>query len=699
MASYIYVPQQNPPPGFQPFFDPLQSMAATVPPVIGQPHLSHQQTAMAQHPVGLQPIHQLLLSGATVAAGRDMTAGIKRGSEDMLTQPTQMVNNASGVTILNELSPDLEPNDAKKVKYEPTTDANANQTALSKVIEVSNVPPDTRETDLVQIAVPFGKVTNVAIARNKNKAYIEMGELSQAAACINYHQSVPARVKNSPVQLQFSAHHKELKADQNPAAVAAISAANTAQVGLADPNDPKTVLHIIVDNLVFPVSIDVLKQIFSRYGQVLKIIIFNKNNQFQALVQYSDQISAHTAKVSLDGQNIYNNCCTLRIDFSKLGSLNIKYNNEKSRDYTNLNLPTGDGNPNSQSPGLDIPSPTPNMMHVTPGAGSVANGVSYAPSSLAQAQAAIAASAAMSGLQSSQNMAGFGAPITYLSPSGVPQAMHPMPYQVTNLPPHLTQSLGHIPQGLAPAGLPAGLTSHHGMPPLPNINPAAMMGMGLAPSIASQMAANLAARLPAGMAQSGCVILVSNLDEEKATPDDLFTLFGVYGDVIRVKILYNKKDNALLQYSEPTQAQLALTHLDKIKVWGKQIRVAPSKHPIVQMPTDLQADGARLTKDYTNSPLHRYKKKGSKNYQNIYPPSATLHLSNIPPDVQGELLKTEFAKYGTVTAFKFFEKDHKMALIQMETIDDAVMGLVAMHNFEFGVNKMHLKVAFSKFYI
>ena len=74
----------------------------------------------------------------------------------------------------------------------------------------------------------------------------------------------------------------------------------------------------------------------------------------------------------------------------------------------------------------------------------------------------------------------------------------------------------------------------------------------------------------------------------------------------------------------------ALTHLDKIKVWGKQIRVAPSKHPIVQMPTDLQADGAKLTKDYTNSPLHRYKKKGSKNYQNIYPPSATLHLSNIP---------------------------------------------------------------------
>lgn len=39
---------------------------------------------------------------------------------------------------------------------------------------------------------------------------------------------------------------------------------------------------------------------------------------------------------------------------------------------------------------------------------------------------------------------------------------------------------------------------------------------------------------------------------------------------------------------------------------------------------------AGLTKDFTNSPLHRFKKPGSKNFQNIYPPSAVLHLSNIP---------------------------------------------------------------------
>lgn len=35
-----------------------------------------------------------------------------------------------------------------------------------------------------------------------------------------------------------------------------------------------------------------------------------------------------------------------------------------------------------------------------------------------------------------------------------------------------------------------------------------------------------------------------------------FVRLGVYGDVQRVKILYNKKDSALVQLAEPHQAQL-----------------------------------------------------------------------------------------------------------------------------------------------
>lgn len=31
---------------------------------------------------------------------------------------------------------------------------------------------------------------------------------------------------------------------------------------------------------------------------------------------------------------------------------------------------------------------------------------------------------------------------------------------------------------------------------------------------------------------------------------------GVYGDVVRVKIMFNKKDNALVQFQDGNQAQI-----------------------------------------------------------------------------------------------------------------------------------------------
>ena len=51
---------------------------------------------------------------------------------------------------------------------------------------------------------------------------------------------------------------------------------------------------------------------------------------------------------SLDGQNIYTGCCQLKIDYSKLSNLNVKYNNDKSRDFTRPDLPSGLPPPEAQ---------------------------------------------------------------------------------------------------------------------------------------------------------------------------------------------------------------------------------------------------------------------------------------------------------------------------------------------------------------
>nr|CAD7394364.1 unnamed protein product [Timema cristinae] len=461
-------------------------------------------------------------------------------------------------------------NDAKKVKL----DKNQNGKP-SKVIHIRNIPNEVTEAEIIHLGIPFGRVTNVLVLKGKNQAFLEMADEVAASTMVNYFTSCMAQLRGRAVYVQFS-NHKELKTDQthsnaNASAQAALQAASA----LSGQNDtqggPNTVLRVIVEHMVYPVTLDVLCQIFTRFGKVMKIVTFTKNNTFQALIQYPDVVTAQAAKLSLDGQNIYNSCCTLRIEYSKLSSLNVKYNNDKSRDYMNPNLPTGD-------PGLDA---------------TLALGGELIP------QLLLAAQGGRHREQATARLPNPGAPGVLASPFA---AMHGLGSPLTS------------PYGNSVGGLGAGMP---------------LAGFQLPGAAAASALGAAGIRLAGTMGATGCVLLVSNLNEEMVTPDALFTLFGVYGDVQRVKILYNKKDSALIQMSEPHQAHLAMTHMDKLRVFGKQIRVMPSKHQTVQLPKEGQPD-AGLTKDYSNSALHRFKKPGSKNYQNIYPPSSTLHLSNIP---------------------------------------------------------------------
>uniref|UniRef100_A0A671P4Q7 Polypyrimidine tract-binding protein 1 n=1 Tax=Sinocyclocheilus anshuiensis TaxID=1608454 RepID=A0A671P4Q7_9TELE len=475
----------------------------------------------------------------------------------------------------------------------------------SRVIHVRKLPNDINEAEVISLGLPFGKVTNLLMLKGKNQAFLEMNTEESAQTMVSYYSSVTPVIRNHPIYMQYS-NHKELKTDNSPnqvraqAALQAVNAVQTGSMSLstvdgAGMGSQSPVLRVIVENLFYPVTLDVLHQIFSKFGTVLKIITFTKNNQFQALVQYSDGMTAQHAKLSLDGQNIYNACCTLRISFSKLTSLNVKYNNDKSRDYTRPDLPTGDSQPSLN----------------------------------AQTMAAAALTA--------------------------PGIISASPY----------------------AGA-------HGFPPTFAIQQAA--GLSLQAAAAAAAAGRLS--LSGYTAGGNSVMLVSNLNPEviiMSLCSYRYLLVGVYGDVMRVKILFNKKENALVQMSDGTQAQLAMSHLNGQKLYGKALRLPREGH-----------EDQGLTKDYSNSPLHRFKKPGSKNYSNIFPPSSTLHLSNIPPSVTEDHLRGLFLSSGAVVkAFKFFQKDRKMALIQLGSVEEAIESLIKFHNHDLGENH-HLRVSFSK---
>jgi len=111
------------------------------------------------------------------------------------------------------------------------------------------------------------------------------------------------------------------------------------------------------------------------------------------------------------------------------------------------------------------------------------------------------------------------------------------------------------------------------------------------------------------------------------------------------------------------------------------------------MPRPNDGDAGRFTKDYTDSPLHRYKIQGSKNYGHICPPSPILHVSNIPGSINESSMRELFAQHGAVTQVKFFSNNHKMAFIQMQTVEEAINALVLLHNYK--IEGSYIRVSFT----
>lgn len=67
------------------------------------------------------------------------------------------------------------------------------------------------------------------------------------------------------------------------------------------------------------------------------------------------------------------------------------------------------------------------------------------------------------------------------------------------------------------------------------------------------------------------------------------------------------------------------------------------------------------------------------------------------PTSTEEQIRETFEKAGcpNIVAFKFFPKDHRMALAQMPSVEEAVIALIRMHNVQLS-DSSHLRVSFSK---
>ncbi|XP_031483340.1 polypyrimidine tract-binding protein homolog 1 isoform X1 [Nymphaea colorata] len=139
----------------------------------------------------------------------------------------------------------------------------------------------------------------------------------------------------------------------NPSAIEGTMQPVVGPDGKRKEPESSNVLLASIENLQYAVTVDVLHTVFSAFGTVQKIAIFDKNGGMQALIQYPDIATAAVAKEALEGHCIYEGgYCKLHLSYSRHTDLNVKAHNDRSRDYT---IPEAGILPLQQAPGYQSP--------------------------------------------------------------------------------------------------------------------------------------------------------------------------------------------------------------------------------------------------------------------------------------------------------------------------------------------------------
>nr|GEZ20063.1 polypyrimidine tract-binding protein homolog 3 [Tanacetum cinerariifolium] len=66
-------------------------------------------------------------------------------------------------------------------------------------------------------------------------------------------------------------------------------------------DEPNRILLVTIHHLIYPITVEVLNQIFTPHGYVEKVIIFQKSSHVQALIQFQSRQNAIVARNSLQG--------------------------------------------------------------------------------------------------------------------------------------------------------------------------------------------------------------------------------------------------------------------------------------------------------------------------------------------------------------------------------------------------------------
>ncbi|KAG1939927.1 RNA-binding protein [Pimephales promelas] len=81
-----------------------------------------------------------------------------------------------------------------------------------RVVHICNLPEGScTENDVINLGLPFGKVTNYILMRSTHQAFLEMAYVEAAQAMVQYYQLQPATINAHKLLIRMSKRYKELQ--------------------------------------------------------------------------------------------------------------------------------------------------------------------------------------------------------------------------------------------------------------------------------------------------------------------------------------------------------------------------------------------------------------------------------------------------------------------------------------------------------
>ncbi|XP_076841249.1 RNA-binding protein 20 isoform X2 [Brachyhypopomus gauderio] len=86
------------------------------------------------------------------------------------------------------------------------------QSCPGRVVHICNLPEGScTENDVINLGLPFGKVTNYILMRSTHQAFLEMAYMEGAQAMVQYYQLQPATINDQKLLIRMSKRYKELQ--------------------------------------------------------------------------------------------------------------------------------------------------------------------------------------------------------------------------------------------------------------------------------------------------------------------------------------------------------------------------------------------------------------------------------------------------------------------------------------------------------